>query len=165
MGRHEAIRARFDGTGWHAKRQLNDIVRYEASPVDMARKHLITRRSRVQILPPPPSKVPGQRPFSDNRGGPLSCPDDQISTVCSTLRRVTGNAGLAQGGTGRDLDPSWGRRRPRHVRALAGLPGRPGVDLRVSWAFRRISREPRPRRLLDVPIRSVRKGTLMRGTV
>ena len=33
---------------------------------------LITRRSQVQILSPPPSKEPGQRPFPDLREGPLT---------------------------------------------------------------------------------------------
>jgi hypothetical protein len=33
---------------------------------------LITRRSQVQILPPPPSKEPAQRPFPGSREGPLT---------------------------------------------------------------------------------------------
>ena len=127
------------GTDWHvecAKPHLRGTGRHRTGRESSLTIRLITRRSQVQILPPPPSKVPGQRPFSRDRGGPLSCPDTQISTVFSTVRRVTANAGLAQGGTDRDLDPSPGRLPSGRIGPADGAPGPLGVDLRVRGAYR-----------------------------
>ena len=45
---------------------------------------LITRRSQVQILPPPPSKEPAQRPFPGNRGGPLVLQGTCSYNTCTT---------------------------------------------------------------------------------
>jgi hypothetical protein len=45
---------------------------------------LITRRSQVQILPPPPTEIPGQRPFSRDRRWPLSCSKSAASDGVST---------------------------------------------------------------------------------
>src|SRR5690606_10570114 len=72
-----------------AKPLLSGATWYGIGPQETLTVRLITRRSWVQIPPPPPTEVPGERPFSTLRGGPLPCPDGQTSTVISTVRPGT----------------------------------------------------------------------------
>ena len=66
---------------------------------------LITRRSQVQILPPPLSITAGPRPFPGNREGPFFCPN--FSTVPPKVIGVEAH---------RQHQPRRMRRAPRFLR-------------------------------------------------
>ena len=57
MSRYGPFRAGRGVTARHAKAQLNGTFRHDLSSAVTAVRRLITRRSQVQILPPPPSKT------------------------------------------------------------------------------------------------------------
>src|SRR5690606_4994715 len=62
------------------------MIRYALVRVEKLIGNLITRRSQVQILPPPPTKMQVRPHFSE--WGLLLCPG--ASTVFSTVRRAFG---------------------------------------------------------------------------
>jgi hypothetical protein len=75
---------------------------------------LITRRSQVQILPPPPSKEPAQRPFPRNREGPLTFRRGRNGNKTRTRRRERDPRPLERTsayGCGRERTAVLGRRR------------------------------------------------------
>ncbi len=68
IGRDAAVRS---GTSVGAKVKLRGRDRYGSTWENTAIRRLITRRSQVQILPPPPTKHQVRGPFPRYRRGPL----------------------------------------------------------------------------------------------
>ncbi len=62
MDRHEVLSTGLGDSRQHAKPQVSGRIRHRPSPADTPVNWLIARRSKVQILPPPPTKV--RRPRS-----------------------------------------------------------------------------------------------------
>ncbi len=65
----------------HAASRPNDDL--PGAPSSTGRG-LITRRSQVQILPPPPNVRPVQRPFPDRREGPLALQTRLLCNIRTT---------------------------------------------------------------------------------
>src|SRR5690606_32485871 len=82
-------------------------------------------------------EVPGERPFSRDRGGPLPCPSSQISTAFSTVRPGIDHAAPVRSATRRELRPSWRPRLEAYVDVETEASARLGVDLRVLEAYDR----------------------------
>jgi hypothetical protein len=102
------------------------LTRRRAALADSTIRWLITRRSEVQILPPPPSQSAGQRPFSVHPGRAFLLPHRPDFYCLST---VPGGERSAQRHDRRVPNPTIRPQRPPSLRQRGSVAGCRGASL------------------------------------